>query len=90
MVKTLAAGLVPIPQPPPYPILGNALEMDPENPMQSLVDLHKKYGSWLVVRSSHMNYVIKRGSRRPLEDLLGKSGRSQRTVSKSSTVVDEY
>ena len=44
MVKTLAAGLVPIPQPPSYPILGNALEMDPENPMQSLVDLHKKYG----------------------------------------------
>ena len=44
MTKPLAAGLVPIPQPPPYPILGNALEMDPENPMQSLVDLHKKYG----------------------------------------------
>ena len=44
MTGPLAAGLVPIPQPPPYPILGNALEMDPENPMQSLVDLHKKYG----------------------------------------------
>ena len=35
---------MPIPQPPPYPILGNVLEMDPENPMQSLVELHKKYG----------------------------------------------
>lgn len=44
MTKPLAAGLVPIPQPHPYPIVGNALEMDPENPMQSLVDLHKRYG----------------------------------------------
>lgn len=34
----------PIPQPPTVPFLGNVLDIDPKNSMQSLVHLGEKYG----------------------------------------------
>lgn len=33
-----------IPRPPAYPLLGNVLDLNPEDPMTSIVNLMKRYG----------------------------------------------
>lgn len=52
----------PVPQPPPYPIVGNIRDLDPQNSIASLGKLSKEYGqSYLPdhgVGESHLNIHI--------------------------------
>jgi hypothetical protein len=39
---------LPIPQPPPYPLLGNITDVDPQNGIASLMHLADKYGEFSI------------------------------------------
>jgi cytochrome P450/NADPH-cytochrome P450 reductase len=50
MGKPLPPGLVPIPRPSAYPVLGNVLDIDMDDPIGSIVQLHKKHGAIMLIR----------------------------------------
>ena len=39
-----------IPHPPAYPVLGNVLDLNPEDPMTSIVNLMKRYGPIMAMK----------------------------------------
>lgn len=39
-----------IPHPPTYPVIGNVLAIDPDDPMQSIVRLMKQYGPIMALK----------------------------------------
>jgi cytochrome P450/NADPH-cytochrome P450 reductase len=50
MGKPIPEPLVAIPKPPDYPVIGNVLDLDPEDPMASIVGLLKKHGPIILLK----------------------------------------
>jgi cytochrome P450/NADPH-cytochrome P450 reductase len=49
-IKPIPTTHVRIPQPPAYPGIGNVLDIDIEDPIASIVDLHHKYGPIIALK----------------------------------------
>jgi cytochrome P450/NADPH-cytochrome P450 reductase len=47
-----------IPRPPGYPVIGNVLDLDPEDPIASLVGLMKKHGPIIFLKFPKNNEVL--------------------------------
>ena len=50
---------LPIPQPPPYPLLGNITDVDPQNGIASFMHLADKYGEFSISMASVTNWPVK-------------------------------
>ena len=61
----------PIPQPPPRLLLGNLRDINPENSIQSIVDLIRKYGEIVKLKlpTAHKNGTIFVGSQRLVHEV---------------------
>ena len=61
----------PIPQPPPKLLLGNLLDVDPEDGIRSIVDLIRKHGEIIKLKlpGSHKNGKLFVGSQRLVHEV---------------------
>lgn len=68
MGKPTATAMEPIPHPPSYPLVGNVLAINPDDPMVSIVNLMKRYGPIMYLKFPK-NTVVMVGSQEYVHEL---------------------
>ena len=57
-IKAIPTTLARIPQPPSYPGIGNVLDIDPDDPIASIVGLHDKYGPIIALKFPTITEIL--------------------------------